>query len=101
MPADAGAGPVFIDQYLREGFGGPARKGRDLFAQGQQKIRYRRCLDDFTPIIIVAKTKTDDTPVCQMAVEVEGSEGQSFKMPDEVDFLLRCDQSGLVGETLR
>lgn len=32
MPANASAGSVFVDQYLREGLGGPARKGRNLHA---------------------------------------------------------------------
>lgn len=60
MPADTSARPILIDQHLCKGFGRLARKGSDLFAQGLQKIRDWRCLDDFTSVIVVAQAKTDD-----------------------------------------
>lgn len=101
MPADTGAGPVFIDQHLRESLGGFACQRRDLVAQGQQEVRDRRRLDDLTPVIVVTQAKTDDAPVCQMAMEIERLEGQAFQMPGEFRFFLGDDQFGLVEEPFR
>lgn len=101
MPANAGAGPVFIDQHLRESLGGFACQRRDLVAQGQQEVRDRRRLDDLAPIVVVAQAKTDDAPVCQMAMEIERLERQAFEMPGEFGFFLRGDQFGLVEEPFR
>ncbi len=101
MPADAGAGPVFVDQHLREGVGGPACQRCDLVAQGQQEVRDRRRLDDLASVVVVTQAKTDDAPVCQMAMEIERLERQAFQMPGEFRFFLRRDQLGLIEETFR
>lgn len=101
MPADARAGPVFIDQHLREGLGGLACQRRDLVAQGQQEVRDRRGLDHLAPIVVVAQAKTHDAPVCQMAMEIERLERQASEMPGEFGFFLRGDKIRLVEETFR
>ena len=99
MPADTGARPVFIDQHLREGLGRPVRKGRDLLTQRQQEVGDRQRLDDFATVIVIAQTETDDPTVCEMAVEIERLERQSFEMPGKLRLFPRRDQSGLVGKT--
>lgn len=99
MPANASAGSVFIDQHLREGFGGPARKDRNLFAQRQQKVGDRRRLHHFVPVIVVAQAKADDASVCQMAMEIERLEGQAFEMPGEFRFVPWCYQFRLIDES--
>ena len=101
MPANASARSVFIDQHLRKGFGGTASNRRNLLTQGQEKVRYRWRLDDLTPVIVVTQAKTDDAPVCQMAMEIERLEGQAFQMPGEFRFFLGDDQFGLVEEPFR
>lgn len=101
MPANAGARPIFIYQHLCEGFGRPSRKGCNLFAQRQQKVRYSRRLHDFAPIIVVTQAKTDDPPVGQMAMEIERLERQSAQLPGEFGFFPWGDQSRLVAKTFR
>jgi len=68
MPADAGAGPVFIDQSLHESLRRPAGEGGDLCFERFEKIRNRRRLNHRRGARSCSAGQSDHAPVGEMTV---------------------------------
>jgi hypothetical protein len=100
MPADAGAGRVFVDEDLLQRLGGDASEGGDPHAQRQKEGRDGVARAQVLGSIVVAPAEGDDTPVAEKAVKRERFERQGLELRNERLLLGRRSDIVLIGEAL-